>query len=142
MFYHWTTVAAIALGVKLRPKRLLLVDDDQGVVDVLADGLERRGYQTESYTDPSVALADFAPRLYDVAILDVRMGPIDGMELYRRLKGLDPQLSVCFLTAYADMITEKPSGIRFLQKPISLAELVGALEDVEDPGKESHGPDR
>jgi DNA-binding response OmpR family regulator len=128
-------VAAIALSVRLRPKRLLLVDDDQGVVDALADGLQKRGYQTETYTDPSEALADFSPRLYDIAILDVRMRPIDGMELYRRLKGLDPRIAVFFLTAHADMIKERPSGIRFLQKPVSLAELVGALEDIEGRDK-------
>jgi DNA-binding response OmpR family regulator len=128
-------VAAIALTVKLRTIRLLLVDDDEALVDALADGLQKRGYRTETYTDPSEALADFSPRLYDIAILDVRMGPIDGMELYRRLKGLDPRIAVCFLTAHADMITERPPGIRFLQKPVSLAELVGALEDIEGSGK-------
>ena len=121
----------MAFAVKQRSKRLLLVDDDEGVVDALADGLQQRGYRTKTYTDPSEALADFSPRVYDIAILDIRMAPIDGMELYRRLKGLDPHITVCFLTAHADMITERPSGIRFLQKPISLAELVRALEDIE-----------
>ncbi len=121
----------MAFATKLKSKRVLLVDDDQGVIEALGSGLESRGYRVATYTNPSTALTEFVPHLYDVAILDVRMAPIDGMELYRRLKGLDPHLAVCFLTAYADMITERPAGIRFLQKPISLSNLALALEDIE-----------
>ncbi len=122
---------AAVRATRLGAKRVLRVDDDRGILDALGSGLERRGCRVRAYSDPSAALAEFAPNHYDIAILDIRMGPIDGMELYRRLKGLDSQLAVCFLTAYADMITERPTGIRFLQKPISLADLAAALEDIE-----------
>jgi FixJ family two-component response regulator len=63
------------------------------------------------------------------------MMPFDGLELYRRLKGLDPRLAVCFLTAYADMITERPSGILFLKKPVSLADLMRTLDDIGTHGQ-------
>ena len=84
----------------------------------------------EAFTDPSVVIAAFAPGRWDVAVLDVRMAPLDGLELYRRLKGLDPRLAVCFLTAYADVVRDKPDGIMFLQKPTSLADLAAALEEI------------
>ncbi len=122
---------AFAMKMKLKPKRILLVDDDQAVLEALGSGLQLRGYRVTTYANPSTALTEFVPRLYDIAVLDVRMAPMDGMELYRRLKGLDSHLAVCFLTAYADMITERPSGIRFLQKPISLSSLALTLEDIE-----------
>ncbi len=121
----------MAFALRSKKKRLLLVDDDEGILEALGRGLRNRGYRVATYTNPSMALSEFVPDSYDVAVLDIRMGPIDGMELYRRLKGLDPHLAVCFLTAYADLITERPAGIRFLQKPISLADLAVALEDIE-----------
>lgn len=114
-----------------KAKRVLLVDDAEDVVEAVGSGLRRRGYQVDAFNDPSDVLESFKPRSYDVAILDVRMGPISGMELYRKLKGLDSRLAVLFLTAYADTIKDKPDGIRFLQKkPISLADLVQALEEL------------
>jgi two-component system, OmpR family, response regulator len=116
--------------VKQRPKRVMLVDDDEAVVEVIGIGLRKKGYRVDAFTGPPAALAAFVPHSYDVAILDVRMGPFDGLELYRRLKGLDPRLEVLFLTAYADVVKERPDGIRFLQKPISLVDLVQALEDI------------
>ena len=114
--------------IKQRPKRVMLVDDDEAVVEVVGLGLRRKGYRVDSFSDPSAALAAFMPRSYNVAILDVRMGPFDGLELYRRLKGLDPPLDVLFLTAYADVVKDKPDRIRFLQKPVALIDLVRALE--------------
>ena len=120
----------VLTAVKQRPKRVILVDDDEAVVEVLGIGLRKKGYRVDAFHDPADALVAFVPRSYDVAILDVRMGPFDGLELYRRLRGLDPQLNVLFLTAYADVVKEKPRGIRFLQKPIALVDLVRALEGL------------
>lgn len=121
-------MVGLLMTVKQRQKRIMLVDDDEAVVEVIGIGLRKKGYVVDAYGDPSFALAAFVPRSYDVAVLDVRMGPFDGLELYRRLKGLDPQLEVVFLTAYADIVKDRPAGIRFLQKPISLVDLVKALE--------------
>lgn len=113
---------------KTRPKRILLVDDDGGVVQAMEDGLRRKGYQVKAYLDPTTALAEFKPGTYDMAVLDVRMSGMDGLELHRHLMGLDTHLSVFFLSAYSDSIKGKPNGVRFLQKPISLAELTRVLE--------------
>ena len=108
----------------------MLVDDDEAVAEVIGIGLRRKGYRVDSFNDPSAALASFAPNSYDVAVLDIRMGPFDGLELYRRLKGLDPQLGFLFLSAYADVVKDRPDRIRLLQKPISLVDLVRALENL------------
>lgn len=116
---------ALILTTTERPRRVLLVDDDEDIVDVLGSGLRSKGYRVETFTNPSAALTAFAPHRYDIAVLDVRMMPFDGMELYRRLKGLDPKLIVCFLTAYADMMTERPTGIRFLQELMGHEKLMG-----------------
>lgn len=124
-------MVTLALTVRQKPKRVLLVDDDADVVEAIGSGLRRKGYAVSSYNDPSTALAQFVPREFDIAVLDIRMGPMDGLELYRHLKELDSGLMVCFLTAYADVIDDKPEDTRFLRKPVSLANLAKALEDIE-----------
>lgn len=129
-FYSTDILVGVHTVVKQRPKRVMLVDDDQAVVEAIGLGLRKKGYRVDSFSDPSAALAAFMPRSYDVAVLDVRMVPFDGLELYRRLRGLDPQLDVLFLTAYADVVKDKPDQIRFLQKPVALVDLVQALEGL------------
>ncbi len=111
--------------------RVLLVDDDKAITQALKAGLESRGYWVRTFNDPMSALAGFTPGAYDVAVLDVRMQPMDGLELHRRLRGLDPKLPVCFLTAYADSIKDRPKGLEFLQKPISLGNLAGRLRHMK-----------
>jgi DNA-binding response OmpR family regulator len=118
------------MRVEQKVKRILLVDDDEAITRVLRSGLENRGYKVETYTDPLVALAGFQPGKYDVAVLDVRMQPMDGIELHQRLRSIDSGLATCFLTAYADAVEDRPPGAIFLQKPISLADLVAGLEVV------------
>jgi DNA-binding response OmpR family regulator len=122
-------LAGVLLVVRQRTKRVLLVDDAPDITEAIGNGLRGKGYRVDAFNDPSIALASFKPQSYDIAILDVRMSPIDGLELYRRLRGLDRNLVVLFLTAYADVIKERPNRIRFLQKPISLGQLVQALKE-------------
>ena len=117
--------------VPKQPRRVLLVDDNVDVVEALSSGLLKRGYRVSSFRDPEVALKEFEPGNYDVALLDVRMEPMDGLELCRRLRKIDSELSVCFLTAYADSVSGWPERSKHFQKPITLDSLTEALEDIE-----------
>ena len=111
--------------------RILLVDDDEDLTDVLKAGLEQFGFSVDVFNDPESALTSFVPDKYDLAVLDFRMEPFNGFELYRRLRGLDRGLAMCFLTAYAEEVKDGPPGIEFLRKPISLENLVAKLKQIE-----------
>ena len=111
--------------------RILLVDDDEDLTDILKAGLQQFGFTVDVFNDPAVAISDFVPDKYDLAVLDFRMEPFNGFELYRRLKALDKGLAMCFLTAYAEEIKDGPPGVEFLSKPISLADLVTKLRKIE-----------
>ncbi len=111
--------------------RILLVDDDQELTEVLKVRLQMNGYLVDAFNDPVVALNRFVPEKYDVAVLDFRMQPMDGLELYRRLRKLDNGLVMCFLTAYANEIEDKPAGVAFLEKPITTADLISKLQEIE-----------
>ena len=107
------------------------MDDNSEVVDALSSGLVKKGYDVRAYNDPAMALEEFAAGSYDVALLDVRMSPMDGLELCQRLREIDRDLLVFFLTAYADAVKEWPIGTRLIQKPVTLGGLSKALEDIE-----------
>ena len=121
------------------PRRVLIVDDEVDITDALKAGLERRGFQVETFNDPRAALQKFRPSHYDIAILDIRMPKMNGFELYREMRRVDPRANVCFLTAF-DVHREEFEKMfpdvkvsAFLKKPITIDSLVNRLNELIPP---------
>jgi CheY-like chemotaxis protein len=92
------TVSASSAG-PARPGRLLVVDDDENVTNMLRRALSFEGYAVATARDGADALKktlEFAP---DLVVLDIMMPGIDGVEVARRLRAGDPQLAILMLTA-------------------------------------------
>jgi len=95
--------------------------------------LENYGFDIDSFTDPTVALEQFKPSLYDLTILDIRMPDPNGFKLYGELKSRDSNIKTLFLTALSSVesyYTENSKvysieGKRhFVKKPVSSEELL------------------
>ena len=82
--------------------RILIVDDEQSVCDVLAHVLRKEGYEVEATTSAQEALTLYEKRPSDLVIQDIRMPGMDGLALLKALKTLDPQALVAVLTAYKE----------------------------------------
>ncbi|MGW4064191.1 response regulator transcription factor [Amycolatopsis sp. NPDC004747] len=112
--------------------RLLVVDDDPDVRESLRDSLEFEGYAVETAADGERALRRLAagPRP-DLAIVDVLMPGVDGLEVCRRLRGSGQRLPVLLLTArdgLGDRVTGLDAGADdYLVKPFALEELLARL---------------
>jgi DNA-binding response OmpR family regulator len=127
------------------PRRILIVDDEVDITRSLKLGLERLGFQVDTFNDPVDALAKIKPGRYDLAIFDIRMPRMTGFELYRRFRKIDGHTDVCFITAYEVLGSEftklfpdiKASG--FFKKPISIKRLAGDIDNILDGGK-PHNP--
>jgi DNA-binding response OmpR family regulator len=112
-------------------RRILVVDDEPDITTALQIGLEAGGFYVDTFTDPELVLSNFKAGLYDFVLVDIIMPKIDGFELYERLKKVDPDVKVCFLTA-SEMYHEKIRRAKyyalnkdlFLQKPISTSDLI------------------
>jgi DNA-binding response OmpR family regulator len=113
--------------------RILVVDDESDITLTLKAGLETVGlFDVDAFSDPEVALKSFKPDFYALVLIDIMMPKMDGFELSERLKKVDPDVKVCFLTA-SEMYHEEIRGVQhcalnkdlFLQKPISTADLIG-----------------
>ncbi len=112
---------------------IALVDDDRNILASVSIALESEGYRVLTYTDGSSALDGFQTGLPDLAILDIKMPRMDGMELLRRLRQKS-DMPVIFLTSKDDEIDElfglKMGADDFIRKPFSQRLLVERVKAV------------
>ncbi len=114
--------------------RIALVDDDRNILTSVSMTLEAEGFEVETYNDGQTALAAFNNRMPDMAVLDIKMPRMDGMDLLQRLRQKTSNLPVIFLTSKDDEIDEV-LGLRmgaddYVKKPFSqrlLVERIRAL---------------
>jgi two-component system response regulator ChvI len=122
-------------------RTIALVDDDQNILASVAMALEAEGYDVRSYPDSENALRDITQRPVDIAVLDIKMPRMDGMELLSRLRRTS-NLPVIFLTSKDDEIDEmlglKMGADDYITKPFSqrlLVERVRAVLRRADAGE-------
>lgn len=112
---------------------IALVDDDQNILTSVSMVLEAEGYKVTSYTDGASALKGLSEAPPDVAVLDIKMPRMDGMELLRRLREKS-EMPVIFLTSKDDEIDEllglKMGADDFIRKPFSQRLLVERVKAV------------
>ncbi|WP_438721616.1 response regulator transcription factor [Bartonella rochalimae] len=112
---------------------IVLVDDDCNILTSLSFALETEGYRVESYTDGSAALKNLTLHPPHLAIFDIKMPRMDGMELLRRLRQKS-DLPVIFLTSKDDEIDElfglKMGADDFITKPFSQRLLIERVKAV------------
>jgi len=130
-------------GVAAEPKatgseRILIVDDDVDVADMLSIGLVRLGYEVAAVNDPVEALATFSqdPDSWDLAILDRVMPEMDGITLAGRLRAVRSGLPVILCTGLDDGTIEHGDGRgafdAFFTKPVAPAQIAGAIRRLVD----------
>jgi len=119
--------------------KILLADDDRLIVTTLADGLRAAGYEVVAATDGEEAWRLARESLPDLALLDVRMPGLGGIELARRLRELDGT-KVLFLSAYGDLPTVRAAvaegALGYLVKPLDVTQIIPALEAAASRGQE------
>jgi len=116
------------------PIRLLLVDDEEAYVHVLANRLSKRNIGvTKSYSGQQ-AIQALRQEDFDVAVLDLKMEDMDGIEVLKILKKMDPRLEVIMLTGHGSEQAAR-DGIQcgafdYLTKPCELEELLEKIREA------------
>ena len=112
---------------------IALVDDDRNILTSVSIALEAEGYRTMTYSDGASALDGFKTSPPDLAILDIKMPRMDGMELLRRLRQ-QSDMPVIFLTSKEEEIDEmfglKMGADDFIRKPFSQRLLVERVKTL------------
>ncbi len=116
-----------------RMQTIALVDDDRNILTSVSIALEAEGYRVETYTDGASALDGLLARPPQLAIFDIKMPRMDGMELLRRLRQKS-DIPVIFLTSKDEEIDElfglKMGADDFITKPFSQRLLVERVKAV------------
>ena len=127
--------------------RIALVDDDQNILTSVALALESEGFDVDSYSDSEAALAGIMRRKVDLAVLDIKMPRMDGIELLQKLRK-QSQLPVIFLTSKDDELDEAlglgMGADDYITKPFSqrllLARIRAVLRRASDNVMTTTGP--
>ena len=110
---------------------IAIVDDEQNIRETIAWALEREGFDTVSFRDGQEAWEVLERKLPDLAILDILMPRMDGLDLCRRLRAISADLPIIFLTSKDDEI-DRVVGLElgaddYLGKPFSMRELIARI---------------
>ena len=125
--------------------KILIVDDDPVLLDLLADTLKAIGYQTVAATDGSEALTQLREHdqgTFDILITDIKMPNMSGLTLLKKIRRLYPDLPVLFITGVVSeetMAAASPDG--FLAKPFRIARLEEMIENTLAAKYSSHSPE-
>ena len=114
-------------------KTIALVDDDRNILTSVSIALESEGYLVETYTDGATALQGLKARPVDLAVLDIKMPRMDGMELLTKLRK-EIELPVIFLTS-KDNEVDEILGLRmgaddYITKPFSQRLLLERIRTI------------
>jgi len=115
------------------PQTIALVDDDRNILTSIQMALEAEGFAVRTYTDGAEALRGLTANPVDLAILDIKMPRMDGMELLERLRR-QSELPVIFLTSKDDEVDEL-MGLRmgaddYIKKPFSQRLLIERIRTL------------
>lgn len=119
--------------------RILAVDDEATVRELLEDFLKAKGYEVETVADGPAALAAVGSRSFDLVLVDLMMPGMTGMEVLRRLRSQDAALPIVVITAVTDedvgRAALREGANDYLTKPIDLAHLERVVTASVLPGQ-------
>lgn len=112
--------------------KILIIDDEPDIVEVLVARLEAMGFQAVGYTKARKALDELKKDTFSVLITDLKMPEMDGMEVLKEAKKIDPDIEVIIFTAYGSIEGAvqaiKEGAHDYLVKPFEAIELVAKIE--------------
>ena len=116
------------MAADVMEKRLLLVDDEIGYLDVLSKRLTHRGFKVTTASSGAEAIRALRKWDFDLAVVDLKMEDMDGIEVLKVLKKMEPALQVIILTGHGSERAARDGlahgAFDYLIKPIGLDPLI------------------
>lgn len=116
-----------------RIAKILIVDDDESIRRVLQAILEEKGYAVESVATAKKAIEIAKKKLYNVALLDIRLPDMDGTELLSRIKDTIPRMRKIIITGFPtlqnaiDAVNRRADA--YIMKPFDVEKVLATIED-------------
>ena len=119
------------MNQRSEPVRLLLVDDEIGYLEVLSKRLTRRGYKVTTASSGTEAIRALRQWEFDLAVVDLKMEDMDGIEVLKVFKKMDPSIRVIMLTGHGSERAAREGisegAFDYLIKPVGLKRLVETI---------------
>ena len=128
------------------PRRVLVIDDEPRIVDIVQYFLQQGGYRVDAKTAPTDGLALARRQKYDVMVLDIVLGDTSGYKVAGQLKRirLNEKTPVLFMSSkveMANLFLEHYHGrADFIQKPFKKADLISKVDDLAGGGGRVSAP--
>jgi signal transduction histidine kinase/CheY-like chemotaxis protein len=115
--------------------RVLVVDDDPAVREMLARVLQRAGHAVTSAISAEAALALFAPLQYDLIFTDLNLSGMNGLALLDQVRALDPHIAAVIVTGWGKLEEERHRslGAAVLIKPFNVAQVLQIVGEISRP---------
>jgi DNA-binding response OmpR family regulator len=119
--------------------KLLIVDDEPEILQVLQIGLQGNGFLVDAFTDPEEALQSFKSNAEDfyLVLSDIRMPGVSGIQLAKKVKEINPDVKVILMTAFEIYDSDSSKVLfpsthvdEFVQKPIGIRDLTNKILSV------------
>jgi CheY-like chemotaxis protein len=124
------------------PKLIMMIDDNPDITITFKKALEVQNYKSGSkfffkvhtYNDTTLALAEFKPNFYDLALIDINMPKMDGFEFSKQILQLDLNIRICYITAgeiNLEALREHHPTLSigcFIKKPVEIEYLVKRIK--------------
>ncbi len=145
-FFDQTVETKFGIDTLGGTERILLVDDEQGILDSTRQILGTMGYTVSDFTDSISAFKAFAkdPDAFDLVVTDMSMPNMDGRALSEKIFSVRKDIPIILCTGYHETFTEKDAvemGIfRYLEKPVLIQTLALAIREGMGQGEKGSGP--
>ncbi len=117
-----------------RKKRILVVDDDVDIVRIVTKMLAQEDYQVFTSVSGEEALEKVQKEKPDILLLDIMMPRMNGLEVLRRVKEIDPAITIIMITAFGDIdsyLDAMESGaFEYINKPFESEELIRMIDKI------------
>jgi DNA-binding NtrC family response regulator len=113
------------------PISILAVDDEQNLLELLMTVLGKRGFKVKTALNGIEALKLLDQESFELALLDLKMGPVNGVQLLKEIKDRRPVTKVIMMTAYPTNETRAEASVNgasaYLTKPVDIQKLVDTI---------------
>ena len=120
--------------MSLTAGKILVVDEDPGMLDTLMDVLSATGYETSVAASGNAALEMAQAGRFDLVLMDVQMPGLNGVQVLHALRVLDPTIVVIMMTAYTgdELVAEsqRTTGFSVLSKPLDLDQVLPLVKSI------------
>ena len=126
-------------------KRILIIDDDMDMCNLLSRFLQKKGFETDASHSGNKGIAKFKDSKFDVVLCDFRLGDKEGREVLKEIKQIDPYAIVIIITGYSDIKTAvdviKSGAFDYITKPLIPEEVVNVISRaLQQPAEASDNP--